>query len=53
LRLSSSISLRAIVEGVGDDEPRLVLQLVQADADRLRDKSVNRLDRVEPGAHVE
>jgi len=46
-------ALGPIVERVDDGEPRFVLQLIEADADRLRDTFVDRLDRVEPGAHVE
>jgi len=46
-------ALGPIVERVDDGEPRFVLQLIEADADRLHDTFVDRLDRVEPGAHVE
>ena len=46
-------ALRPVVVAVGDDEPRLVLQLVESAGDRLRDKLIDFLDRVEPVAHVE
>jgi len=45
-------ALGPVVVGVGDDEPRLVLQLVEAGANRLREALVDCLNRVEPFAHV-